>query len=43
MLQWRRYTAARFRLVALPEGDHYFVSTHFREVGGAAIMLDVFL
>lgn len=33
LLQWRRYTASRFRLVGLPEGDHYFVSTHFREVG----------
>lgn len=32
--QWEDYTAARFRLAVLPEGDHYFVSTHYREVGG---------
>jgi len=31
-MQWAGYTAARFRLVVLPEGDHYFVSTHYREV-----------
>ena len=31
MAQWCRYTSERFRRVSIA-GDHYFVSTHFREV-----------
>lgn len=36
MAQWQRFTSAPYRHVTLPAGDHYFVSTHFREVGTAA-------
>ena len=34
MAQWRRYTCGQYRHVTLPAGDHYFVSTHFKEVSG---------
>ena len=32
MQQWAAYTTGPFRNVYV-EGDHYFVSTHYREVG----------
>lgn len=34
MAQWAQYTTGRYRSVAI-KGDHYFVSTHFREVRAA--------
>ena len=37
MAQWQRYTSAPYRHVTLPAGDHYFVSTHFREVSSSRI------
>ncbi len=36
MAQWQRYTNGPYRHVTLKSGDHYFVSTHFKEVSSEA-------
>ena len=30
--QWKKYTTGPYRNIEVPGGDHYFVSSHYRQV-----------
>ena len=30
--QWEQYTMGPYRNIDIPDGNHYFISTHYREV-----------